>query len=233
MTIFDDFDDRAALLSALDAAIQGIEDENGQIRYRLVDGGADELRATAANATRNAERAERRRQELERELATRTRERDEARAKRATPNDDLRDESARERIAELEATLAPLKEENARLKARETRREIEAQLVATARKLNCCESALRDVRRLAPNCSLGEDGIARAEHDRSLEAMLREEIALSPHWLNRSQGGAARASVGLDGPSARERFRVALAREDAEFGELIRTAPREPIERPF
>ena len=80
MTIFDDFDDRAALLSALDAAIQGIEDENGQIRYRLVDGGADELRATAANATRNAERAERRRQELERELATRTRERDEARA---------------------------------------------------------------------------------------------------------------------------------------------------------
>ncbi|MBQ9370663.1 MAG: hypothetical protein IJU03_00555 [Thermoguttaceae bacterium] len=233
MNIYEEFDDRDALITAIVGEIQESRDENGRTTYRLANREAEELRARNATATRNAERAEKRCKELERRLETTTRERDESRAKDAARRSASLDGAARERIAELEAALAPLKEENAKLKAREARREIEAQLVETARKLNCCETALRDVRRLAPMCALGEDGRARTEDERTVEELLREEIALSPHWLNRSQGSAARSNGGADGPNAKERFHAALERDDADFNELIRYAPRENMPRPF
>ena len=134
-----------------------------------------------------------------------------------------------EQIAALEAQLAPLKEENARYKERETRAAIEAQLVDAARKMDCCETALRDVRRLADALRLDETGRAVDRESRSVEDVLREEIALSPHWLKRSRG--VDASPGVDSPSqgSRERFLDAMKRGD--FADALRYAPKTPVAR--
>ncbi len=134
------------------------------------------------------------------------------------------------KLETLEAELEPLRAENAAYKAREIQSQIESQLVSAARKLGCCETALRDVKRLAPMFKLGEDGLARTEDSRLAEEALADEVKLSPHWLKRSQGVAA-TSGNLDpnGYADSERFRAALERDD--FAEALRYAPRTKVER--
>ena len=59
---------------------------------------------------------------------------------------------------------------------------------------------------------------------------LRDEIALSPHWLNRSQGSSANAGAPLErGYGDLARFQEALRGTD--FAAVIRSAPRETPER--
>ena len=95
--------------------------------------------------------------------------------------------------------------------------------------MDCCETALRDVRRLADALRLDETGRAVDRDSRSVEDVLREEIALSPHWLKRSRG--VEASPGVDSPShgSRERFLDAMKRGD--FADALRYAPKTPVAR--
>ena len=248
-TIFDDYSDRAELLRALDDSIAELDSDDGAKRFRFANADADALRAKYELATRAAEREARKLRELQERLdaSERRAAASDAELERlrenSRPNDESRDAlrryrdetaAARARTAALEAELAPLRAENERYKAAERRRAIEEQLVAEARKLDCCESALRDVRRLAPIFALNDDGVAVSEDNRLVSEVLRDEIALSPHWLNRSSGAAA--SSGANAPTRyddRALFQEALRSPDADFAELVRRAPRTKQTRPF
>ncbi len=241
MGLFDEYGSREELLSALDSAIIERRDEKGGAVWRLADEERDALARRCEAASRLAERNRRHNEELEERLAKAERDRAATAAElerlrtsgTGTPGDDVQatlrryaeqTRASQSKAAALEAELAPLREENARYKERETRRAIESQLVDAARKLDCCETALRDVKRLAPMFRLNDDGLAVAEDARVVEEVLRDEIALSPHWLNRSQGGAASPGSERDAYSDRERFQAAIARGD--FADAIRCAPR-------
>ena len=239
--IFNDYASREALLRDVESAIAETTDGQGNPAFRLSGGAADELRAQRDELTRRADEEAAARRGLEEKLRAVAKERaresaelERLRAEAGNP-DELRatlrryvDEAnaGRVKLAALEAELAPLREENAAYKARETRAAIEAQLVDAAKKLDCCESALRDVRRLAPMFALDASGRAAAKDGRSVEEALRDEIALSPHWLNRSQGSSADAGAPLErGYGDRARFQEALRGTD--FAAVIRSAPRE------
>ncbi len=241
MGLFDEYGSREELLSALDSAIIERRDEKGGAVWRLADEERDALARRCEAASRQAERSRRHSEELEERLAKAERDRAATAAElerlrtsgTGASGDDVQatlrryaeqTRASQSKAAALEAELAPLREENARYKERETRRAIESQLVDAARKLDCCETALRDVKRLAPMFRLNDDGLAVAEDARVVEEVLRDEIALSPHWLNRSQGGAASPGSERDAYSDRERFQAALARGD--FADAIRCAPR-------
>lgn len=243
MSIFDEYKTREELLRAVEGAITAQEDGAGGSSWRLADEEHDALRRRVETADRGAARERRRREELEERLAKADRERADVDAElerlralnAAAPADDADLRGAvrryaeqaavsRNKLAALEAQLAPLREENARYKERETRAAIEAQLVDAARKLDCCETAMRDVRRLAANFRLNEEGLAVADDSRSAADVLRDEIALSPHWLNRSRGGAASPGAEPGGYGDRDRFLDALGRGD--FADAIRFAPR-------
>lgn len=239
MGIFDEYSSREELLSAVESAISQRDDGERGAVWRLVDDERDALKRRCETATRGLERARKRGDELESKLAQADQERATIAAElerlrnaarspedvQATLNRYAQQASASQsKVAALEAQLAPLREENARYKERETRREIERQLVEAARRLDCCETAMRDVKRLAPMFRVNEDGIAVTEDAKLVSEVLREELALSPHWLNRSRGGAADPGSERDAFGARERFQNALERGD--FDDVVRYAPR-------
>lgn len=240
MGVFDEFGSREELLSAVESAIRQSDDGAGGATWRLVDDERDALKRRCESATRGLEHARRRGEELEARLARA----DQERAAVAAELERVRNEergpedvqaalkryaqqasASQSKVAALEAQLAPLREENARYKEREARMAIESQLVDAARRLDCCETAMRDVKRLAPMFRLNEDGLAVTEDSKLVSEVLREELALSPHWLNRSRGGAADPGSERDAFGSRERFQEALERGD--FADVIRYAPRD------
>ena len=243
--IFNAYASREELAEALDAAIEQTTDESGKSVFRLQNRAADEYLAQRDAAEQKAASEIRRREELEKKLHALVDERAEVdaelerlRADAVEPGE-LRAairryadqaSASRARAAALEAEIKPLREENAAYKERETRAAIEAQLVDAARKLNCCETALRDVKRLASAFKLNDDGVAQTQDMRSVEETLKEELALSPHWLNRSQGAAASAgSADANANANRERFQRAL--EGTNFADVLNYAPRQTVER--
>ncbi len=239
MNVYDDYATREELLAALEGAITRRDGADGGSVWRFDGSTRDAMTRRLESASQSAAEERRRREDAETKLRAAERSRDEAASELARLREERgavagasAEESRRrfaEQIAALEAQLAPLKEENARYKERETRAAIEAQLVDAARKMDCCESALRDVRRLADSMRLDDAGRAVDRDSRGVDEVLREEIALSPHWLKRSRGG--NASPGVDAPSqgSRERFLDALKRGD--FADALRFAPKTPVAR--
>ncbi len=247
MNLFDEFTDRSELLRAIESEIIEAPNADGVTAYRIANREADALKAKCEAANRAAAREEKKRRELELKLDETLRknaendltlERLRAESGKSRDTDDaLRryvdlTNAARARAAQLEAEIIPLREENARYKERETRREIERQLVEAAKKMDCCESALRDVRRLAPQFALNDDGLAVTEDSKLVAEVLAEEIALSPHWLNRSQGGMANPGALADPIAARDFFRATLDDENANFDDVLNAAPKSRV-RPF
>ena len=186
MNLNEEYDDRDALLRALDSNILETQGEDGAPRFRWNDPERAAMQRKLDLAARDVERERNRRAQLQ------------------------------------------------RFKEREERAAVESQLVDAARKLNCCESALRDVKRLAPLFKLNDEGVALSEDAKLVSEVLQEEIALSPHWLKRSQGGDAEPGE-LPAPRAADdaRFRDALADPDVPFADLLRLAPRLDRARPF
>ena len=240
MNAYDEFETREALLRAVESQIAQTSSEDGRTSYRLPNDEFETLRAKYEAATRVIDAESKRRREAETRLNALTQERAEtlaelerAKADAASPSE-LRDalrrsveqaSSSKARVAALEAELKPLREENAAYKKRETRAKIETQLVDAARKMNCCETALRDVKRLAPLFRLNDAGVAITDDDKLVVEILQEELALSPHWLARSQSGTA-SSGRLDSPfDSREKFLEAMKTND--FAAVLRYAPRE------
>ncbi len=239
MNAYDEYETREELMRALESQIAQTSLEDGRIVYRLRNNELDALRAKYDAATRSVDSESKRRREIETRLNALTRERDEtlaelerAKADAANPNE-LRDalrrsveqaNASKARVAALEAELKPLREENDAYKKRETRAKIETQLVDAARKMNCCETALRDVKRLAPLFRLNDADVAVTDDDKLVVEILQEELALSPHWLARSQGSEA-SSGKLEAPfNAREKFLDAMKNND--FAAVLRNAPR-------
>ena len=193
MDVYDDYATREELMRALEGAITRRDAGNGSFVWRFDATTRDAMTRRYESASQSAAQERRRREEAEAQLRDAQESRDATAAELARLREErgagaggIAEESRRryaEQIAALEAQLAPLKEENARYKERETRAAIEAQLVDAARKMDCCETALRDVRRLADALRLDETGRAVDRDSRSVEDVLREEIALSPHWL--------------------------------------------------
>ncbi len=240
MNAYDEYETREELMRALESQIAQTSLEDGRTVYRLRNNELDALRAKYDAATRSVDSESKRRREIETRLNALTQERAEtlaelerAKAEVASPNE-LRDalrksveqaNASKARVVALEAELKPLREENDAYKKRETRAKIESQLVDAARKMNCCETALRDVKRLAPLFRLNEAGVAVTDDDKLVVEILQEELALSPHWLSRSQGSAA-SSGKLDSPfDSREKFLEAMEKND--FVAVLRNAPRE------
>lgn len=232
-SVYDDYSTREELLDAASQAIEERANERGERVFRLTDPTRDALKRNVEKETRLRREAEERLATLERERATNLVELERLRAQEGGPNE-LREtlkryveqaNASREKLATLEAELAPLREENAAYKARETRETIEKQLVEAARKARCVETALRDVKRLAPMFRLDDAGIATTQDGRVVEDVLREELALSPHWLDRSQGANAKEGGSTFYADDRERFERALRANN--LAEAIRFAPRE------
>ena len=241
-SIFEEHASREELLRAAEQAITETTGADGGATYRIADPERDAWKSRLETESRNAARELKLRQDAEAKLARYEAERETQHAElerlRAAAPADLRETlkryaeqsaSSKAKIEALEAELAPLREENAAYRERETRAKIEAQLVDAARKLNCRESALRDVKRLAPMFKLDAAGFASTEDAKTAEEVLREEIALSPHWLDRSQGGAADAGLDAQVATSRERFAQALRGND--FAEALRHAPRTRVDR--
>ena len=242
MNIYDQYKTREELLDALDSQIVAQRNSDGETTFSLRDSQLQKLRAQVQDALRRRDDAEARREEIEKKLEETTRRRQEVdeqiaqlRAQTESPNDmrdALRrymeqDAVSRAKIAELEARIKPLKDENDAFRARETTRTIERQLVDAAKKLNCCSTAMRDVKRLAPMFHLNEAGIALTDENKLVAEVLQEELEQSPHWLDRSQG--AQASAGLADPiGSQERFERALNGDN--FYEVLRNAPRSRAE---
>jgi len=240
MNAYDEYESREALMRAVESQITQTSSEDGKTVYRLSNNELDTMRAKYDAATKTVDSESKRRREIETRLNELTQERAEtlaelerAKADAASPNE-LREalrrsveqaSASKTRVAALEAELQPLREENEAYKKRETRAKIETQLVDAARKMNCCESALRDVRRLAPLFRLNDAGVAITEEGKLVVETLQEELALSPHWLARSQGGSA-SSGRIDAPfDSREKFLEAMKSND--FAAVLRNAPRE------
>ena len=246
MNLNEEYDDRDALLRALDSNILETKGEDGATRFRWNDPERAAMKRKLDLAARDVERERNRRAQLESALADSERERrrdaDELERLRATSGAEPdaakrwmdQATAARAKAAALEAQLEPLRAQLQRFKEREERAAVESQLVDAARKLNCCESALRDVKRLAPLFKLNDEGVALSEDAKLVSEVLQEEIALSPHWLKRSQGGDAEPGE-LPAPRAADdaRFRDALADPDVPFADLLRLAPRLDRARPF
>lgn len=245
MNAFDEYSSREELLRAAQESIGETIGPDGKRVFQLRDDNIDALRTKYENAVRELAQekrmraeAERRSQDFAAKHADETAELERLRAETAAPNE-LREtlrrymaqsNESRAKLTALEAELQPLREENAAYKAKETRAAIEAQLVEQARKLNCCESAMRDVKRLASEFRLDAAGNAVGLDSRSVEETLRAELQFSPHWLNRSQGAEATGNgSGTNARNDRELFAKALREND--FIEALKHAPRERVDR--
>ncbi len=232
--IFNPYSSREELDRAIDEAVEKTTDDAGNDVFRLRNRDAEEYLAKLNEAERRVDVEIKRREELEKKCKALVEERVET-----TDDGELRASVKRyaeraaanaAKVAALEAEIKPLREEIAIRKERENRATVEAQIVDAARKLDCCESALRDAKRLAPMFKLDDAGVASTRDGRSVEDALKEELALSPHWLNRSKGAAASAGTVDDvGTTSRERFQRAL--EGTNFADVLNFAPRQKVER--
>ena len=216
MDVYDDYATREELMSALEGAITRRDAGNGSFVWRFDATTRDAMTRRYESASQSAAQERRRREEAEAQLRDAQESRDATAAELAR----LREERG--------AGAGGIAEESRRRYAEQIAA-IEAQLGDAARKMDCCETALRDVRRLADALRLDETGRAGDRDSRSVEDVLREEIALSPHWLKRSRG--VDASPGVDSPSqgSRERFLDAMKRGD--FADALRYAPKTPVAR--
>lgn len=238
MSVFDEYKDRASLLKDLEAEITEAKNANGETVYRLPNRDADNFRAKYEAEVKNAKSQREKKQEAEAKLAEAlaAREKDsvELEQLRAMNPADLKatlqkyvDQTAEStaKIKALEKELEPLRASNQEYKERETRQKIETELVDAARKLNCCDSALRDVRRLAPLFHISESGIVISNDNKLVQEVLQEEIKQSPHWLKRSQSGGT--NPGSSPLSSEAKFREALRGND--FTAVLANAPRQQV----
>ena len=173
MNIFDGYESKEALLRDIESEITEETNDDGATIFRLQNKVADAFKAKFDAEVKNAKSQREKKQEAEAKLQelTQLREKDllELEELRKANPKELKttlqryvDEttSAKERIQALERELQPLREQNAAFKAREVREKIENELVTNAIKMNCCETALRDVKRLAPMFHLNDAGVA-------------------------------------------------------------------------
>lgn len=238
MSIFDSYEDKESLLRDISAEITEETTADGGRVYRLINHPADAYKAKYDAEVKNARSQREKKQDLEARLAelTKTREQElvELEELRKLNPEDVRKSltnyaekavSAQKKIEALEHELEPLRKQNAEFKAREERARIENELTSNAIKMNCSESALRDVRRLAPMFHLNEAGVATTEDGRLVVEVLQEEIAQSPHWLKRSQtANAAPSSMAM---TSEARFREAL--RGNSFSDVLSNAPRQKV----
>ena len=235
MSIFDGYESKEALLKDVEAAISEETNEDGATVYRLPNKIADALKAKFDAEVKNAKSQREKKQEAEAKLAelSQLREKDllELEELRKANPQEMRttlqryvDETsqARSKIKALEKELEPLRKQNEEFKAKEVRAKIEDELVSNALKMNCCETALRDVRRLAPMFHLNEAGVAMTDDGKLVVEVLQDEVEKSPHWLKRSQ--SANAAPGQLPVSSEARFREALKGND--FAAVLASAPR-------
>lgn len=235
MNIFDSYDNKEALMRDIESEITEETNDEGATIFRLQNKVADALKAKFDAEVKNAKSQREKKQDAEAKLAelTQLREKDllELEELRKANPKELKttlqryvDEttSAKERIQALEKELQPLREQNAAFKAREIREKIENELVTNAIKMNCCETALRDVKRLAPMFKLNDAGVATTDDGKLVVEVLQEEIEKSPHWLKRSQ--SANASPSAAGMSSEAKFREAL--KGKSFIDVLENAPR-------
>lgn len=236
MNIFDGYEKKEDLLRDIESEITEETNESGATVFRLQNKIADALKAKFDAEVKNAKSQREKKQEAESKLAelTQLREKDllELEELRKANPKELKttlqryvDETtrAKDRITALEKELEPLREQNAQFKAREIREKIENELVSNAVKMNCCETALRDVKRLAPMFHLNDAGVAVTDDGKLVVEILQDEIEKSPHWLKRSQ--SANASPSSVGVSSEARFREAL--KGKSFADVISNAPRQ------
>ena len=235
MSIFDEYTDRDVLLKDVASEIVESKNADGATVYRLQNRDAETLKAKYDAEVKNAKSQREKKQEAEAKLAEITalrdkdlieleqlREMNPADLKNTLQNYVNQTAESQARIKALEKELEPLRKANEEYRARETREKIESELVETARKMNCCETALRDVKRLAPMFHINEAGIIVTKENKLVPEILQEEIEHSPHWLKRSQGaGSGSGSVPLTNEA---RFREALKSND--FAAALANAPR-------
>ena len=236
MSIFDGYETKEELLRDIEAEItEETNDEGGRV-FRLQNKLADAFKAKYDAEVKNARSQREKKQDAEARLAELTKLRDEElleleELRKLNPKDmratlkrfaNSSAESAA-KIEALEKELKPLREQNAAFKAREVREKIENELVTNAIKMNCCETALRDVKRLAPMFHLNDAGVATTEDGKLVVEILQDEIEKSPHWLKRSQ--SANAAPSATGVSSEARFREAL--KGKSFADVINNAPRQ------
>lgn len=240
MGIFDSYADKEALLKDIAREITESQNDKGETVYKLQNRDADNYRAKYEAEVKNAKSQREKKQEAEAKLAEAlaAREKDavELESLRALNPADLKatlqkyvDQSAEAaaKIKSLEKELVPLREKTQEYEARETRQKIEAELVENARKLNCCDTAMRDVRRLAPMFHITESGVIMSNDNRLISEVLEAEIQQSPHWLKRSQ--SAGANPGTTPLSNEARFQQAL--KGTDFAAVIANAPRQPVQK--
>lgn len=238
MGIFDSYADKDALLKDIAAEIMESQNDKGETVFKLQNRDADNYRAKYEAEVKNAKSQREKKQEAEAKLAEAlaAREKDavELESLRALNPADLKatlqkyvDQSAEAsaKIKSLEKELVPLREKAQEYEARETRQKIEEELVENARKLNCCDTAMRDVKRLAPMFHISESGVIVSNDNRLIPEVLQAEIEQSPHWLKRSQG--AGANPGNTPMSNEARFQQAL--KGSDFAEVIAYAPRQQV----
>ena len=240
MGIFNDYTDKDALLKDIAAEIIESQNDKGETVFRLQNSVADTFKTKYENEVKNAKSQREKKQEAEAKLAEAlaAREKDaiELEQLRALNPADLKatlqkyvDQSAEAsaKIKSLEKELVPLREKAQEYEARETRSKIEAELVENARKMNCCDTALRDVKRLAPLFHITESGVIMSNDNRLVTEVLQAEIEQSPHWLKRSQSAGANPGSG----SLSSEAKYQEARKNGDYSGMIANAPRIPIGR--
>lgn len=238
MSIFDDYESKDALLRDIQAEIAESTNDDGETVYRLVNRQAETYRAKYEAEVKNAKSQREKKREAEDKLAEIMKQRDQELIEleelrklnpadvRKTLTDYAEKAAAAEgKIKALQGELEPLRAQNEEFKARETRTRIENELTSGALKMNCSESALRDVKRLAPMFHLNEAGVAVTDDGKLVVEVLQEEIAQSPHWLKRSQAGGA--NPGAAAMTSEARFQQAL--RGKSFSDVISNAPRQNV----
>lgn len=238
MSIFDEFTDKSELLKAVEESVTETQAADGSTVYRLPNDQAELMRQKFDAEARNAKSQREKKQKAEARVAELTAQYDKTVAEleqlKATNPSDLKEtlqkyvdqtaESAA-KIRALERELEPLRKENEAYHAKETRERIEAELVEAAKKLDCCDSAMRDVKRLAPMFHISESGVVVSDDNRLVQEKLEEEVRLSPHWLKRSQGGGT--GGGTAPLSNAAQFQQAL--KGGDFAAVLASAPRTPV----
>lgn len=239
MSIFSDYKDKEELLKDITSEIVEAQNDKGETIFRLPNRDADNFRIKYEAEVKNAKSQREKKQEFEAKLnelqAAREKDLLELEQLRSVNPDDLKKtlqkyvdmtaESSAE-IKTLKGELEPLRKRVADYEARDTLQKIETELVENARKMNCCETALRDVKRLAPMFRITESGVIMSNDNRLIPEVLEKEIEQSPHWLKRSQ--SAGANPGYAPISSEAKFQEALKGND--FGAVIANAPRMPLD---
>ncbi len=235
---FTEFSSKEELIAAIEAEIVETQNDDGVTVYSLNNKDAENYRAKYEAEVKNSQAQRKNKQAAEKELAE-MRALNESLAEQVEELNKLNPEDLRKslqqyvnektelakKIKELQAEVEPLREENAAFKAEKTTATIKKALLEEARKRNCRDSALRDVERLAGDFIVDPDTdlIVREKDQKLVSEVLDEEIALSPHWLQPSQGGGANPSP-TGNVSNEAKFQQALKGND--FDAVLANAPR-------